>query len=583
MTQILSKSSGGVLQIPAFATQKNAPAPKKAPKPAAPRLKLLVRRLPPGLTQEEFETALGAEWKVGAGRVSWAQYKPGKVSKDPAKPSRPSRAYLYVVSSDHIAPLSDNIRGTSFLDARNTANDPVLLGPPNLEFAPYAKIPGSRVRKDARQGTIDQDPEFIQFLESLTQPITKPALTENTAEGEDKKETVTTTPLVQYIKEKKANKAKETANKSSRQRSEREAKSEKVQSKKLLQRPDKEVSPVSAEKTEKKSRSDKATKEAVKAANKQAANVASKQAAKTSAAQSAPKDTTAPAPERKRERGNAAAVGKILQRDLGLAPSNNRRRGGRGTSGESEPKTDPAAPSETSKKETSTRSPKGSPAQDANAKVKRSNTPQPSETPQSQRSETSTPAQATSTPRGPRSGRSKQSSAATPTTPTSTATQAFLKHANPSQGVTEPLLETAFSSFGKIVKVEIDKKKGFGYVDFAEPEGLQKAISASPVTVAQSQVVVLERKANPSAEKGRGKGRGEPKPPNPSASGEANSNSSRSGKPSEGIGGSGSGGGNSSSGRGRRGRGKGGSKANGGSGNTSANATAPESKNGETK
>jgi regulator of nonsense transcripts 3 len=82
MTQILSKSSGGVLQIPASATQKNAPAPKKAPKPAAPRLKLLVRRLPPGLTQEEFETALGAEWKVGAGRVSWAQYKPGKVSKE---------------------------------------------------------------------------------------------------------------------------------------------------------------------------------------------------------------------------------------------------------------------------------------------------------------------------------------------------------------------------------------------------------------------------------------------------------------------------------------------------------------------
>ncbi|KAL4746516.1 Smg-4/UPF3 family-domain-containing protein [Aspergillus terricola var. indicus] len=590
MTQILSKPSGGVLQIPASATQKNAPAPKKAPKPAAPRLKLLVRRLPPGLTQEEFETALGAEWKVGAGRVSWSQYKPGKVSKDPAKPSRPSRAYLYVVSSDHIAPLSDKVRSTSFLDARNTANDPVLLGPPNLEFAPYAKIPGSRVRKDARLGTIDQDPEFIQFLESLTQPIIKPTTAETSTEGEDKKEAVTTTPLVQYIKEKKANKAKEAASKSSRQRSEREAKPEKVQSKKLLQRPDKEVSPASAEKTEKKLRSDKATKEAVKAASKQAANVASKQAAKASAAQSAAKDTTAPAPERKRERGNVAAVGKILQRDLGLAPSNNRRRGGRGTSGENDPKTDPAAASEASKKEASTRSPKGSPAHDTNTKTKRSNTPQPSETPQSQRSETSTLAQATSTPRGPRSGRGKQSSAATPTTPTSTATQAFLKHANPSQGVTEPLLETAFSSFGKVVKVEIDKKKGFGYVDFAEPEGLQKAISASPVTVAQSQVVVLERKANPGAEKGRGKGRGEPKPSNPSASGETNSNSSRSGKPGEGTGGSGGGGANSSSGRGRRGRGKGGSKANGGgtnggggSGNTSANAPGSESKNSETK
>ena len=78
-----AKSPGGVLQISAAATQKNAPtAPRKAPKPAAPRLKLLVRRLPPGLTQTEFETVLGPEWKTGAGKVDWLQYKPGKVSKE---------------------------------------------------------------------------------------------------------------------------------------------------------------------------------------------------------------------------------------------------------------------------------------------------------------------------------------------------------------------------------------------------------------------------------------------------------------------------------------------------------------------
>lgn len=84
MTQISDgKSTGGVLQIPAAATQKNAStASKKAPKPAAPRLKLLVRRLPPGLTQSEFENALGSEWMAGAGRVDWYQYKPGKVSKE---------------------------------------------------------------------------------------------------------------------------------------------------------------------------------------------------------------------------------------------------------------------------------------------------------------------------------------------------------------------------------------------------------------------------------------------------------------------------------------------------------------------
>jgi len=49
-------------------------------------------------------------------------------------------------------------------------------------------------------------------------------------------------------------------------------------------------------------------------------------------------------------------------------------------------------------------------------------------------------------------------------------------------------------AFGGIDKVEIDKRKGFAYVDFAEPEGLQKAMAVSPIKIAQGAVQVLERK-----------------------------------------------------------------------------------------
>ncbi|PLB46451.1 hypothetical protein P170DRAFT_387318 [Aspergillus steynii IBT 23096] len=552
------KSTGGVLQIPAAATQKNGPtAPKKPPKPAAPRLKLLVRRLPPGLTQAEFETAVGPEWKSGAGKVDWFQYKAGKVSKDPAKPSRPSRAYIHLNSSDHIIPLSNKVRQTSFVDARSTSNDPVLIGPPSIEYAPYAKIPGNRVRKDARQGTIDQDPEFIAFLESLTQPIVKPTPAE-TNEGGDKKDAVITTPLVQYIKEKKANKAKDASNKSSKHsKSDKDGKSEKVQAKKLLQRPDKEASQSgSAEKGEKRSKSDKATKEAVKAATKQAASVA-KQSGKSSGAQNSPRDSSqsTPSSERKRERGNVAAAAKILQRDLGIAPSGGRRRGGKAAAAAAAAATETDAAkteqvSETGKKDTSTKS-KGSSSQNAKGKGPGAQATEPSSS-QNQPEAKNPPAP--SQGKSSRSTKGKQAPAPT----TSAATQAFLKHANPSQGVTEPLLDTAFSPFGKIVKVEIDKKKGFGYIDFAEADGLQKAIAASPVTVAQSQVVVLERKANPGGEKSRGKNRAETQAP---ASGGGSSGNNRGG-------GGGKAEGNSGSSRGSRGgRGKkGGSKGGGGGG-----------------
>lgn len=49
---------------------------------AATKLKLVVRRLPPGLTQHEFEEALGKDWKAGGALVDWAAYKEGKISKE---------------------------------------------------------------------------------------------------------------------------------------------------------------------------------------------------------------------------------------------------------------------------------------------------------------------------------------------------------------------------------------------------------------------------------------------------------------------------------------------------------------------
>ncbi|KAJ5313199.1 uncharacterized protein N7443_000083 [Penicillium atrosanguineum] len=503
------KPAAGVLQIPAAATQKAGAPAKKAPKPPTPRLKLLIRRLPPGLTQAELETTLGQDWKVGGGKVDWLQYKPGKVSKDPAKPSRPSRAYIHVTSNEHIALLSDLVRQTSFQDARNTTHDPVLLGPPSLEFSPYAKTPGSRVRKDARQGTIDQDPDFIAFLESLTQPLTKPALVDS-ADHDDKKETVMTTPLVQYIKDKKASKAKDGSSSKSSKRADKESKQEKVQAKKLLQRPDKEAA---ANSSDRKTKGDKPSKESSKSAKQAAA------ATKTGkqSASNASKEASTSATERKKERGNATTATKILQRDLGLSPSpspsGGRRRGKGGSTETGSPKTEASRDSSViaaeGKKETTSKPPKGTPTTSNSSKAKG---------PESKTSDAavSTTSNTLST-KPPKAAKNKP---APPSRPTLGSTQAFLKHANPSQGVTEALLTAAFTPFGALAKVEMDKKKGFGYLDFVESESLQKAMAASPVAVAQSQVVVLERKANPGGEKAR-KARGDSQQPQDGKDGKA--------------------------------------------------------------
>lgn len=90
MAPTTTQPTNGVLPVPAAVLQKQSP-PSNAPrgparsKPALPRTKVVVRRLPPGLTEEEFQITLGDEWKVGGGTVDWFQYKPGKISKEYAE------------------------------------------------------------------------------------------------------------------------------------------------------------------------------------------------------------------------------------------------------------------------------------------------------------------------------------------------------------------------------------------------------------------------------------------------------------------------------------------------------------------
>lgn len=78
------KGTGGVLPVSAAITMASASATSTNTKVVAaqPRLKVVIRRLAPGLNQTELETALGDEWKPGKGRVEWLLFRPGKVSKE---------------------------------------------------------------------------------------------------------------------------------------------------------------------------------------------------------------------------------------------------------------------------------------------------------------------------------------------------------------------------------------------------------------------------------------------------------------------------------------------------------------------
>ncbi|OTA55218.1 hypothetical protein K449DRAFT_425842 [Hypoxylon sp. EC38] len=541
--------------VSSSAATHDAPKASKAKEPPRGK-KVIIRRLPPGMTESEFWAVLGEEWKSGKGKVDWIRFQEGIVSQDPANPSSPGRCYLQILQIEEIAVLADLVQRSAWEDEKRTFTDPALVGPPYLEVSIYQKVPTTKRRTDTKQGTIDQDPDFMAFLDSLTQdPTVKEVDADQITEDTGKTETkVTTTPLVEYLKEKKANKGKEASSTKSGKHSRHE--SQGTKSKGGQEDSKKKAKETKGDKADKGSteKEDKKAKEPVKLLTKKAAaQEAAAEGGKSSSAQTTTNKTTAEEPAPKSRRANIAAAAKILQRDLGLSPGSAHRRARQDAAkAEAAAKTDaskekdgkdsastttttssqpassapPSAPTAPKAQagEGSRRSRGGKAAKQnasgdtAKGKESTSNTTKPTpittpiilkrkdDAPPTGPASSTTAATTSSTPTpptGPKAATSKASSnkpgpsqkkGSSQPSITPGVTRAFVKHANPSQGITEPVLKQAMEVYGPVTFVEIDKRKGFAYVDFGDHESLVKAITASPVSVAQGTVQVLERK-----------------------------------------------------------------------------------------
>ncbi|KAF3071060.1 putative nonsense-mediated mrna decay protein [Daldinia childiae] len=547
-----ARKPNGVLPVSSIPTSNDTPKATKAKDPPRGK-KVLVRRLPPGITEEEFRTILRKEWKSGNGKVEWTKFQEGQISQDPSNPSTPARCYLQVRSED-IPALAEAVQRSTWEDEKRTFNDSALVGPPYLEVSIYQKVPTTKRRTDSKQGTIDQDPDFMAFLDSLTQDSNVKEVDAEQADDLGKTDTkVTTTPLVEYLKEKKANKGKDTSNTKSGKHTRHESQGGKPKGgQEDSKRKGKDSKAEKAEKAADKE--EKKAKEPVKLLTKKPTVLDSAEATRSTSAQASTSKTTEEAIPKSR-RANIAAAAKILQRDLGLSPGSAHRRARQDAAkAEAAAKVDvskekdtkdsastaPAAPSQPSSSappsaptapkaqttEGSRRSrgskstkqnvpgdiPKGKGTDNASSTAKSTPITTPvilkrkDDAPSSGLVPTAPATQASSTstpPTGPKaankaapsnkSGPSQKKASGQPLV-TAGAMRAFVKHANPSQGVTEPLLKQAMETFGPVTFVEIDKRKGFAYVDFRDHDGLVKAISASPIPVAQGTVQVLERK-----------------------------------------------------------------------------------------
>ncbi|KTW27482.1 uncharacterized protein T551_02981 [Pneumocystis jirovecii RU7] len=168
----------------------------KRPQPAT-RLKVVIRYLPPDLSEQTFKE-LVKEW-IDEERVEWSSFYPGKVSSNRNKNDKYARAYIKFKSPEALIAFHKGFGAHLFTDEKGKGQR-VLV-----EFAPFQKVPRlERQKHDARQGTIDDDAEFIAFQETLKNTNKNPEEeAQNKKEEDDMAPIGTITPLIEYLRVQK--------------------------------------------------------------------------------------------------------------------------------------------------------------------------------------------------------------------------------------------------------------------------------------------------------------------------------------------------------------------------------------------
>lgn len=159
---------------------------------------MVLRRLPPGLTKEQLEEQLRPLPAHDYFEVAGADLS--------LYPYLYSRAYINFRNPDDILLFRDRFDGYVFMGSKGVEYPAVV------EFAPFQKVVKKKLKKrDAKIGSIEDDPEYKQFLETYSmeeeRTSANPELLLEEIEAKTRELVARrTTPLLDYIKNRKLEK-----------------------------------------------------------------------------------------------------------------------------------------------------------------------------------------------------------------------------------------------------------------------------------------------------------------------------------------------------------------------------------------
>ncbi|VAH32632.1 unnamed protein product [Triticum turgidum subsp. durum] len=170
-------------------------------KDPAHRTKVVLRRLPPAIAQQAVVDQVDARF---AGRYDWACFRPGNASQ---KNHRYSRLYLNFKSPEDVVEFAEFFNGHVFVNEKGAQFKALV------EYAPSQQVPKSNIKKDARQGTITKDPEYLEFLELISKPTEHLPSAEIQLERKEAERAAAgkvppvVTPLMVYVRQQRAAKS----------------------------------------------------------------------------------------------------------------------------------------------------------------------------------------------------------------------------------------------------------------------------------------------------------------------------------------------------------------------------------------
>ncbi|XP_062083705.1 regulator of nonsense transcripts UPF3-like [Humulus lupulus] len=163
------------------------------------RTKVVLRHLPPSISKAALVDQVDS---VFAGRYNWVSFRPANSSQKHSF----SRAYLDFKRPEDVIEFAEFFEGHVFVNEKGIQFKTIV------EYAPSQRVPKQWSRKDGREGTINKDPEYLDFLELLAKPSENLPSAEIQLERREAERAVLgvgkdipiITPLMDFVRQKRA-------------------------------------------------------------------------------------------------------------------------------------------------------------------------------------------------------------------------------------------------------------------------------------------------------------------------------------------------------------------------------------------